>query len=1259
MTSKKAPALLALLLASCASGRSYPGYGDFAPAARLTPRRAATGPDVDALAGRFYGGSIDPAEARAEVDALLERHPGNATLHEMAAHLAELRADHGAAWRHWLAAAADLSSPLTPLYLDRALAYDLTTRQHAATLALLRRLAAEHPAPDVRVDVTRRLIRLLEIRARYDEADRLARDLGFIHDFQMIGAFDNDQGRGFHAEHPPERDPDLSAEHRGLLLPVRWRPARLFDRTGRVRLGDQVSPDDWAVAYLVTHVHSDTAREVQLRVTTPTAVRAWLNGRRVVDQDRVTRDATDNVVVPVSLEAGWNRLLIKSAQDDSGAWTLGARFTDREGAAVPSLRTDAAAHDTPTAPAGELPPNLSPIHEALEAVEPPLRRRLLRHHDSVRTGFERDALTEARRMLEAAPDHPVVLYHAALTHWSNDELGRAMDLLNRGASAFDDRAGFFLQRGAFYRERDRYDRAIEDLERALELEPNARLATMELAGTYEDRRWREHQCRTLEGAVERWPDSGWAIRALGYCLQVRGYLDEAQAAYERAHAQEPGHAWNLERLATLARWQQDHDLALRFAAALRAHRPWDVDAIATAADLHRYAGRREEARALYREAIERDPAWSRPHRRLGTMAYEDGDEAEALTHWAAALDRNPDAGALADRVDALRGDEDDPDRRLMPGDDAIEAAIARAPDMTIDPGAHTVLVLDDEVTTVQQDGSSMRRITQVHLAVTTDGRDDLIRNRVPSNARILQAYSVGPDGGHQEASSIRGGVIRFRGLEAGSRVVLQYVYHDAPPRFLPNHFVSSWLFQGVHRQLGEARWVVQVPAGRELAMHVQGPVEHAVERGQGEHDVHTFTASDVPPLVPEPAMPPPRNLLAMVVLSTLSDWGEYVEWERALLSEVFQVDPELRALAGRLTADAETPQERLDAIYRYVAQEIRYQQDYEDTIAGVRPHSCPVVLERGYGDCKDKAVLMILLGREVGLDLRFAVLRTTRAGRVFADVPNQQFNHAIVYVPAQDGIAEGHFVDPTTDGLDIGNLRADDQGATALVLDPDDGEWEILEIPYQDPSLTYYRCEIDVDVEGPEAAEARAACRLRGRIAGAYRRVMRNDERAAQLRQNVAHMIFSGSTVTEASAANVEAIDAPLELSLTLDASAALQPRGEARRIPVPLPFTLGRLTRLESRRTPLRLGPPDSARWTLTYRAPPGGRIVRAPEDVEVEHPCFTLSRRTETRGRTATVVLDYERRCAEVPPEDYPELRRQAQRAANLLEDYVVVQP
>jgi hypothetical protein len=315
-----------------------------------------------------------------------------------------------------------------------------------------------------------------------------------------------------------------------------------------------------------------------------------------------------------------------------------------------------------------------------------------------------------------------------------------------------------------------------------------------------------------------------------------------------------------------------------------------------------------------------------------------------------------------------------------------------------------------------------------------------------------------------------------------------------------------------------------------------------------------------------------------------------------------------------------------------------------------------VVLERGYGDCKDKAVLMILLGREAGLNLRFAILRTTSAGRVLREVPNQQFNHAIVYVPAQDGIDEGFFMDPTTDGLDMGNLRPDDQGATSLVLDPERGEFEFIDIPYQAPELQYFRCQVDVHVASSEHASADARCTARGSSGSMIRRFVRNEERAHQLYQNIASMIFSGATVSHVTSRNADDIWHPVELELALDASAALQPQGENHRLPVPAPFSLATLTQLEQRRTPLRLGAPDSGRWEVSYEVPAGARIVRTPEDFDVSQACFSMSRHTTTHGRRATITIDYQRTCAEVSPDDYAELRRLAQRVANQLSSDVV---
>jgi transglutaminase-like putative cysteine protease len=738
-------------------------------------------------------------------------------------------------------------------------------------------------------------------------------------------------------------------------------------------------------------------------------------------------------------------------------------------------------------------------------------------------------------------------------------------------------------------------------------------------------------------------------------MNDRGYIDQGEEQFRRAHALEPGDVYTLGWLAHFDRLRGRWGDAIRMRDRAREVHPEEGVLVVDAADTRREAGRRGEAKQLYGSVLEYDPDWARPWERLASMAFEDGDTEGAVAAWRNALERNPDDSLLAERIDFYQTGDGDGFRELMPSDDEIESAIAEVEEMTPHPGAHMIWALDDEVTVVRQDGSAQRMVTQVMKALTTDGRDSMIRQEVPPNARIFSAYVRAPDGTRQEASSIRGGTVRFRRLDVGSTVVLSYVYDSQPRRFLPNHFVSDWWFSGFHRQVRRARWVILLPPHRALATRILGDIAHE-ESQHGEMTMHTFVAEDIEPFVPEPGMFPANDLLWHVSVSTLQSWDEYVAWERALLSEVFRGDAQLAQLAARLTEGVTEPREKFNRLYRFVAQEIRYQQDYESSIAGVRPHSCPIVLERGYGDCKDKAVLLIRLAQEVDLDVRFAILRTRPRGRVEREVPNQQFNHAIVYVPAQEGIEDGFFMDPTTDGLDMGNLRQDDQGATSLVLDPQTDTWEFREIPYQSPDLRYTRYEIDVNVAGRDAATAEVTLRARGDHAGALRRSMRNEEEATIVYQNLATRLFDGSRVEESNVEHADDIVSPLAITLNLNISDSISPEGDSQRIQVPQITPLRGMTRLERRRTPMYLGPPFSRNLEITFRLPAGARIVRVPDDVDVEHECFEVSQHTRRRGRTVTVNTRYEQRCPEVTVEQYPEYRQKAQRAAAALESAVV---
>ncbi len=203
-----------VLVGACASQSPIP-----------SPHLATSAPsaDVDALVEAFYGRTpISLVELRARAEAVLAKHPDDGRAHEVAAYAAMLAGDTAEVSRHLLAAAADLRSDATELYLSE-IAFDMTAAETAAWRRLLEELREHHPKPSVRAMATLRLAVDVEREGRLDEAQRLTDSLGFVREWALLGSLDNDQGKGFLTEYPPETSVDLHAEVAGPLVPLRWR----------------------------------------------------------------------------------------------------------------------------------------------------------------------------------------------------------------------------------------------------------------------------------------------------------------------------------------------------------------------------------------------------------------------------------------------------------------------------------------------------------------------------------------------------------------------------------------------------------------------------------------------------------------------------------------------------------------------------------------------------------------------------------------------------------------------------------------------------------------------------------------------------------------------------------------------------------------------------------------------------------------------------------------------------------------------------
>jgi transglutaminase-like putative cysteine protease len=107
-------------------------------------------------------------------------------------------------------------------------------------------------------------------------------------------------------------------------------------------------------------------------------------------------------------------------------------------------------------------------------------------------------------------------------------------------------------------------------------------------------------------------------------------------------------------------------------------------------------------------------------------------------------------------------------------------------------------------------------------------------------------------------------------------------------------------------------------------------------------------------------------------------------------------------LAQKITKDSTTELDKVKAVYNWVVDNTRYVA-LEFGIYGFKPRRCVKTINRGWGDCKDKATVIVTLLKELGIAADIVIVRTGMRGAFDSKVASlAPFDHAIAYVPSLD-----------------------------------------------------------------------------------------------------------------------------------------------------------------------------------------------------------------------------------------------------------------
>ena len=404
---------------------------------------------------------------------------------------------------------------------------------------------------------------------------------------------------------------------------------------------------------------------------------------------------------------------------------------------------------------------------------------------------------------------------------------------------------------------------------------------------------------------------------------------------------------------------------------------------------------------------------------------------------------------------------------------------------TYDKDTVAVILLDETQTTVQPNGEIDTRHREAIRLLRPEARNEYGGTGVDfdkdTQVAYLKAWTIQANGhelavGEKDAfeegyfsdieyTDVKVEKIRFPEANPGNVVGYEYVRRDRP-----HVFEDQWVFQ--HRvPVVTARYDLQLSPGWEFtARWFNHPEQQPQTPAPNEF---VWEVNNLPGVEIEPDMPNWRVVIGWIGIKffpqdpslrakATGSWKDVGLWYEGLETPERVATPEIKQKVAELTAGLTDPMAKARALSEYVQHHIRYMA-VEVGIGGWQPHAAGEVFARQFGDCKDKATLLITMLHEAGIEA-YSVSIDDRRNFIQASFPSVFMNHAILAIRLPDTVSDASlyavvndpklgrllFFDPTNEHVPLGYIPWYLQDNYALVITPDGGE--LISLPLLPPA---------------------------------------------------------------------------------------------------------------------------------------------------------------------------------------------------------------
>ncbi len=295
--------------------------------------------------------------------------------------------------------------------------------------------------------------------------------------------------------------------------------------------------------------------------------------------------------------------------------------------------------------------------------------------------------------------------------------------------------------------------------------------------------------------------------------------------------------------------------------------------------------------------------------------------------------------------------------------------------------------------------------------------------------------------------------ILFSGLQAGSKILLDYTINVKNPYLLPIFFFNSYL------PTLSSTYTLNFPVNmniKYLIMNDNGKIEFT-KTTKGKINQYQWTLKNANEYPREDDAPNARYYLPHIIVyiadytikgkktSVLNGVDDLYKWYYGFIKNTNTGDSEgLKQVADSLKQISTTEIDLVKNVFYWVEDHVKYIA-FEDGLEGFIPRQGSLVCDRRYGDCKDMASVIHALLKQAGVKSYLTWIGTRDIPYTFEQVPTaQSCNHMITTYIDKNG--QYYFLDATAGFMPFGYPSSGIQGKEAL-LAIDSLNYKIVKVP--------------------------------------------------------------------------------------------------------------------------------------------------------------------------------------------------------------------